>query len=363
MNNCRRNNPEIIEFTSSRKVKKDRYKKDSASDISDIWSSMSLTSEHVIHQLFKTAADYAKKAVELDRANQFEQAKTLYIAAAEHLQRILELEQNEKMRNMYFRKAKLYLTRAKEIREMLRGPIKEEEEAKIDEAEKILPSVSKTGEVSDEILPSMSDITEEKPAAPISGDAHVDSQAQEISDLIYEAFEIKKQLKEKMNEYNIDDPITLKLALTELQDQEFEVHPTYEDYLSIQALEYYFKEILFKLDIFLAELKEKPITEKVERESIKDRYNEFGSIITSEASDLIKEAPSIFIDRIEIVFIDNTQLKIYYPTDLEYSFYWSKGEEVFNVNAIVSNSIASPEITPKENIKNFLKEIRKKIAL
>ena len=89
---------------------------------------MSLTSEHIIHQLFKTAADYAQKAVELDRANQFEQAKTLYIAAAEHLQRILDLEQNEKMRTMYFRKAKLYLTRAKEIREILRGPIEEEEE-------------------------------------------------------------------------------------------------------------------------------------------------------------------------------------------------------------------------------------------
>jgi hypothetical protein len=210
----------------------------------------------------------------------------LYIGAAEHLQRILELEQNEKMRDMYFRKAKLYLIRAKELREIVKGPL--EEEAKIDEvAEEILPSVTKIDDVSDEILPSVSDITEEKPAAPISSDVQVDSQAQEISDLIYEAFEIKRQLKEKMNEYNIDDPITLKMALTELQDQEFEVHPTYEDYLSIQALEYYFKEILFKLDIFLAELKEKPITEKVERESIKDRYNEFGSIITSEASDLL----------------------------------------------------------------------------
>lgn len=323
---------------------------------------MSLTSE-VIHQLFKTAADYAKKAVELDRANQFEQAKTLYIAAAEHLQRILDLEQNEKMRTMYFRKAKLYLTRAKEIREILRGPIEEEEEAKIDEAEEVLPSVTRMGEVSDEILPSVSDITEEKPAAPISSDVKVDPQAQEISDLIYEAFDIKKQLKEKMNEYNIDDPITLKLALTELPDQEFEVHPAYEDYLSIKALEYYFKEILSKLDIFLAELKEKPVTEKVDRVSIKERYSEFGTIITSEASDLLKDAPSIFIDRIEIVFNDNSHLKIYYPTDLEYSFYWSKGEEVFNVNAIVPNTITSTEITPKENILNFLNEIRKKIAI
>jgi hypothetical protein len=323
---------------------------------------MILTSEVIIHQLFKTAADYAKKAVDLDRANEHEKAMKLYIGAAEHLQRILELEQNEKMRDMYFRKAKLYLIRAKELREIVKGPL--EEEAKIDEvAEEILPSVTKIDDVSDEILPSVSDITEEKPAAPISSDVQVDSQAQEISDLIYEAFEIKRQLKEKMNEYNIDDPITLKMALTELQDQEFEVHPTYEDYLSIQALEYYFKEILFKLDIFLAELKEKPITEKVERESIKDRYNEFGSIITSEASDLLKDAPSIFIDRIEIVFNDNSHLKIYYPTDLEYSFYWSKGEDIFNVNAIVPNTIASPEITPKENIKKFLNEIRKKIAV
>lgn len=359
-NYCRRNNPEIIEYTSSFKVEKDRYKKDSAFDISDIWSSMSLTSEHIIHQLFKTAADYAKKAVELDRSNQFEQAAKLYLGAAEHLQRILELEKNEKMRDLYYKKALLYLTRVKEIREILQGPI---EEAKIDEAEEILPSVIKMDEVSDEILPSVSDITEEEPVALISNDIQVDPQAQEISDLIYEAFDIKKQLKEKMKEYNIDDPITLKLALTELKDQEFEVHPTYEDYLSIQALEYYFKEILSKLDIFLAELKEKPVTEKVDRVSIKERYNEFGSIITSEASDLLKDAPSIFIDRIEIVFNDNSHLKIYYPTDLEYSFYWSKGEEVFNVNDIVPNTIASPEITPKENITKFLNEIRKKIAL
>ena len=171
-------------------------------------------------------------------------------------------------------------------------------------------------------MPSVSDITEEKPDAPVPSD--VDPQAQEISDLIYEAFDIKKQLKEKMQEYNIDEPITLKLALTELQDdQELEVHPTYEDYLSLQALELYFKEILFKLDIFLAELKEKPVTEEVERVSLKDRYTEFGSIIASEASDLIKESPTILIDRIEIVFKDDSTLKIYYPTNLEFSFYWS----------------------------------------
>ncbi|MFX1521211.1 MAG: hypothetical protein ACFFCD_14960 [Promethearchaeota archaeon] len=309
---------------------------------------MTLTSEHIIHQLFKTAANYAKKAVDFDRANQFEQAVKFYLGAAEHLQKILELEKNEKMRDLYYNKALLYLTRVKEIREILKGPV--EEETKIEE-------------LAEEMLPSVSDIVEEKPVAPISSDVQVDPQAQEISDLIYEAFDIKKQLKEKMKEYNIDDPITLKLALTELQDQEFEVHPTYEDYLSLQALEYYFKEILSKLDIFLAELKEKPVTEKADIVSIKERYNEFGNIITSEVSDILKEAPAIFVDRIEIVFKDNSHLKIYYPTDLEYSFFWSKGEEVFNVNAIVPNTTISPEITPKENIKNFLKEIRNKIAL
>jgi hypothetical protein len=309
---------------------------------------MSLTNEAIIHQLFKTAADYAKKAVAYDRSNQFEQAAKLYLGAAEHLQRILELEKNEKMRDLYYSKALLYLTRVKEIREILKGPI--EEEAKIDE--KI-----------EEMLPSVGDVVEKKPVVPISNEVQVDPQAQEISDLIYEAFDIKKQLKEKMQEYNIDEPITLKLALTELQDQEFEIHPTYEDYLSLQALEYYFKEILVKLDIFLAELKEKPVSEELERVSIKDRYNEFGSIIASEASDLIKEVPTILIDRIEIVFKDDSDLKIYYPTDLEYSFNWSKGEEVFNVNAIVPNTITSPEITPKENLVKIMNEIRKKITL
>lgn len=393
---------------------------------------MILTSEHIIHQLFKTAADYARQAVELDRSNQFEQAMTLYIGAAEHLQRILDIEQNEKMRDMYFRKAKLYLTRAKELREIIKGPIVEEE--KIDKvSEEILPSVTKIDEAPEEMLPSVSQVTEEETVLPVSniqellkkGSTHADKAneyekagqftdavsnylsaaesfqklyeltnekeyftsakeylvlakelrynmidkadplAQEISDLIYEAFDIKKKLKLKMKEYNIDDPITLKLALTELQDKELQVHPTYEDYLSLQALEHNFKELLSRLDIYLAELQEKPVSEKVDSVSIKERYNEFATIVASEAADLLKDAPSVFIDRIEIVFIDNSHLKIYYPTDSEYSFYWkSKSEEeIFNVNAIVPNAIASPEVTPKENILNYLNEIRKKIAI
>ena len=70
---------------------------------------MNLTNEQIIHQLFKTAAEYAKKAVELDRSNKLEQAAKLYLGASEHLQRILELEKNEKMRDLYYKKALLYL--------------------------------------------------------------------------------------------------------------------------------------------------------------------------------------------------------------------------------------------------------------
>ena len=72
----------------------------------------------------------------------------------------MELEKNEKMRDLYYKKALLYLTRVKEIREILKSPL--DEEAKADEvAEEMLPSVRKMDEISDEILPSVSDMTEE----------------------------------------------------------------------------------------------------------------------------------------------------------------------------------------------------------
>ncbi|MFW6121674.1 MAG: hypothetical protein ACOC80_12375, partial [Petrotogales bacterium] len=382
-----------------------------------------LTSEHIIHQLFKTAADYARNAVELDRANQFEKAIKFYISAAEHLQKILELEKNEKMRDLYYRKARLYLMRAKE----LKGPI-EEGEAKIsEEPEEILPSVTKMDEMSEELLPSVSEETGKETDLPSSDNIQellkksttyankaeeykksgqltdavsnylsaaevfqklyeltkekeyftrakeflvmakesrytmvdrVDPLAQEISDLIYDAYDVKKKLKEKMKPYDVKDSINIK---EKIQRKELPVS-AYEDYLSILALERKFKELLSQLDIYLAELQEKPVTEKEDSVSIKERYDEYAKMIRKEAQEILHEPPLIFLDRIEVIFVDNSHLEIRYPTDSEYSFYWSKDDEIFNVNNIVSDTITSPESTPKENIKNFLNEIRKKIG-
>jgi vacuolar protein-sorting-associated protein 4 len=66
--------------------------------------------------LFEAAKKNAALAYQLDKQGQEQQAVRHYIAAAEQLQKLITFTDDPSMKNLYFRKAKEYILRVKEIR-------------------------------------------------------------------------------------------------------------------------------------------------------------------------------------------------------------------------------------------------------
>jgi SpoVK/Ycf46/Vps4 family AAA+-type ATPase len=88
--------------------------------------------------MLEQASAYAKKALKLDQARRYKEAIENYLNAATILQKLITLEQSKEMRDLYYRKAREYLARSKELKEIAKKPIsvdKEEGEESEDEIE------------------------------------------------------------------------------------------------------------------------------------------------------------------------------------------------------------------------------------
>ncbi|MBD3192336.1 MAG: AAA family ATPase [Candidatus Heimdallarchaeota archaeon] len=67
--------------------------------------------------LYQYASKYAQKAYELDKAGNWKGAHQNYLKAAEILQQLINFTDNPQLKNMYYMKAKEYLSRAKELKQ------------------------------------------------------------------------------------------------------------------------------------------------------------------------------------------------------------------------------------------------------
>jgi SpoVK/Ycf46/Vps4 family AAA+-type ATPase len=73
--------------------------------------------------MLQQASNYAKKALRLDQARRYKEAINNYLNAATVLQKLITLEQSKEMRNLYYRKAREYLARATELKEIAKKPV------------------------------------------------------------------------------------------------------------------------------------------------------------------------------------------------------------------------------------------------
>ena len=79
--------------------------------------------------MLQQASNYAKKALKLDQARRYKEAITNYLSAATVLQKLITLEQSKEMRDLYYRKAREYLARATELKEIAKKPVSVDSEA------------------------------------------------------------------------------------------------------------------------------------------------------------------------------------------------------------------------------------------
>ncbi|MCK5587964.1 MAG: ATP-binding protein [Candidatus Lokiarchaeota archaeon] len=73
--------------------------------------------------MLQQASNYAKKALQYDQARRYKEAINNYLNAATVLQKLISLEESKEMRNLYYRKAREYLARATELKEIAKKPI------------------------------------------------------------------------------------------------------------------------------------------------------------------------------------------------------------------------------------------------
>jgi vacuolar protein-sorting-associated protein 4 len=73
--------------------------------------------------MLQQASNYAKKALQYDQARRYKEAINNYLNAATVLQKLITLEQSNDMRNLYYRKAREYLARATELKEIAKKPV------------------------------------------------------------------------------------------------------------------------------------------------------------------------------------------------------------------------------------------------
>ena len=73
--------------------------------------------------MLQQASNYAKKALQYDQARRYKEAINNYLNAATVLQKLITLEQSKEMRDLYYRKAREYLARATELKEIAKKPI------------------------------------------------------------------------------------------------------------------------------------------------------------------------------------------------------------------------------------------------
>ena len=67
-------------------------------------------------KLYEYASSYANRAVQADRAGKQQEAIINYVRAVEILQKLINFTDNPDLKQLYFNKAKEYISRVKKLR-------------------------------------------------------------------------------------------------------------------------------------------------------------------------------------------------------------------------------------------------------
>ena len=99
-------------------------------------------------------------------------------------------------------------------------------------------------------------------------------------------------------------------------------------------------------------------------------------------SEILKEAPIIFSDKVRLVFVDGSYMDIRYPVDSKYSFHWQREDEMIRIDTaphhrqlstfprhihigkeenVVEDSITEMDNTIEENVMCVLGFVRNKL--
>ena len=100
-------------------------------------------------------------------------------------------------------------------------------------------------------------------------------------------------------------------------------------------------------------------------------------------SNILKEMPIIFSDKVRLIFIDDSYMDIRYPVDSKYSFHWQRKDEMIRIdtaphhrqlltyprhihmgkeNNIVEDTITNIDNNIEENVKCVLGFVRLRLG-
>ncbi len=100
-------------------------------------------------------------------------------------------------------------------------------------------------------------------------------------------------------------------------------------------------------------------------------------------SDMLKEVPIIFSDKVRLIFVDDSYMDIRYPVDSKYSFHWQREDEIIRIDTaphhrqlstyprhmhngkeddVVEDSVTNIDNTIDENVKSVLEFVRRKLG-
>lgn len=113
-----------------------------------------------------------------------------------------------------------------------------------------------------------------------------------------------------------------------------------------------------------------PLTE------LRERLQKLPKMAATEFTDILREDPEVFRDRIRLIFNDESFMDIRYPINHDYSFHWQRRGEVYRINTaphhpeletsprhmhtgkeevVKRDSVTSLDNPPEENLRRVLK--------
>lgn len=99
-------------------------------------------------------------------------------------------------------------------------------------------------------------------------------------------------------------------------------------------------------------------------------------------SEILKETPIIYSDKVRLFFVDGSYMDIRYPVDSKYSFHWQREDEIIRIDTaphhrhlstyprhihfgkedmVVEDSVTEIDNTIEENVKCVLMFVRRKL--
>ncbi len=56
-------------------------------------------------------------------------------------------------------------------------------------------------------------------------------------------------------------------------------------------------------------------------------------------SDILREAPIIYSDKVRLILVDGSYMDIRYPVDSKYSFHWQREDEIIRIDNTIEENV------------------------